>query len=204
MSKSDKLIHWDSPDNHAHDNMTVEEIELSYWGDCTNTFDEEQKHYVYARLMGITIDAYWFDLGGVSVIDIGGGPVSMLLKSKNMRPSTIWDPIRYPDWTRARYAVKNIEVIHRRGEDLTDTGWDEAWIYNCLQHVDDPRRIIENAKRAAKRVRIFEWVDLPVYPGHPHSLSKEFLDDCMGSKGIVTVLGERGCFGKGYSHIIDT
>jgi hypothetical protein len=29
------------------------EFEKAYWGDCCNTFDEEGKHFVYAKLMGI-------------------------------------------------------------------------------------------------------------------------------------------------------
>ena len=30
------------------------EFEMSFWGDCTNTFGEDQKHYIYGNLMGLT------------------------------------------------------------------------------------------------------------------------------------------------------
>ena len=26
-------------------------FESEYWGDCTNTFDEDQKHYIYAKYL---------------------------------------------------------------------------------------------------------------------------------------------------------
>lgn len=177
-------------------------FEASYWGDCTNTFDEEQKHYVYARLMGIPQLHFSFDAAGASVLDIGGGPVSMLLKTVNLKAGRVCDPLPYPEWTRARYAAKNIDVIMQGGEDIHEEGWDEVWMYNCLQHTTDPRLIIENAKRAAKLIRIFEWVDIPAHDGHPHELTKPFLDECLGSPGIVTILAERGCFGRAYSHIL--
>jgi len=177
-------------------------FEASYWGDCTNTFDEEQKHYVYARFMGIEINNYSFNAHGASVLDIGGGPVSMLLKTRNLKAGRVYDPLHYPQWTIDRYAIKNIDVVRKGGEEVNETGWDEAWIYNCLQHTEDPRLILANAKRAAKVVRIFEWVDVPPHDGHPHELSQQFLDDCLGYRGRVTQLAERGCFGKAYSNIV--
>src|ERR1035441_8915336 len=59
--------------------------EVNWWGNCVNTFGEETKQLVYARLMGLQI---WDDgnspfnimTGARTVLDIGGGPVSMLLK----------------------------------------------------------------------------------------------------------------------------
>ena len=38
------------------------EFEKDYWGDCCNTFDEDQKHYVYARLMGLEQEHYSFNV----------------------------------------------------------------------------------------------------------------------------------------------
>jgi hypothetical protein len=48
------------------------DVKAAYWGDCTNTFDEEQKHYVYARYMGLGRKHYSFDAQGRRVLDIGG------------------------------------------------------------------------------------------------------------------------------------
>jgi hypothetical protein len=91
-----------------------------------------------------------------------------------------------------------------RGEDIYEEGYDEAWIYNCLQHTDDPELIIQNALRAAKTLRIFEWADIPPHEGHPIELSKEKLDRWIGKEGQTIQLGESGCFGKAYYNVITT
>jgi hypothetical protein len=45
------------------------EFEKAYWNNCCNTFDEEQKHYVYARLMGIEINGYSFNANNKTILD---------------------------------------------------------------------------------------------------------------------------------------
>jgi len=181
-------------------------FESEYWGDCCNTFDEDQKHYVYARHMGLERVGYSFDVKGASVIDIGGGPTSMLLKTINLgQRGTVIDPLKYPDWTYDRYAAKGIKALVMRGEDAIIThfakGYDECWIYNCLQHTDDPERIIKNALNAAKTLRIFEWVDIPPHEGHPQEITKTALDRWIGKEGFVKQLAESGCYGKAYYNI---
>lgn len=178
------------------------EFEKEYWGNCANTFDEEQKHYIYAKYMGLPIEHYSFNAKGKKIIDIGGGPASMLLKCKNLKSGLVVDPIDYPDWTKARYKDHNIECLVGRGEDLKEDGWDEAWIYNCLQHTDDPSLIIRNAFNAADTVRIFEWINIPAHEGHPHELTENFFKECFFGTvnyGYGTVkLAEQGCYGEAF------
>ena len=150
-------------------NMSFHDVEhkfeKKYWGDCTNTFLEEQKHFVQARLMGIKVEGYSFDATGMRILDIGGGPVSMLLKAKNLAFGMVCDPITYPAWVYERYRAKGIIYLVLSGEHVISFGWDEVWIYNCLQHTTDPKKIIDNAKKAAPLIRIFEWIDFPPHPG---------------------------------------
>ena len=180
---------------HHHDDY---EFEKDYWGNCCNTFDEDQKHYVYARLMGLRQSHYSFVLPNISVIDIGGGPSSMLLKCNGLSKGLVVDPIDYPQWTKDRYSLMNINVNVDLGENVTETGYDEVWIYNCMQHAVSPATIIANARAAAPVLRIFEWIDIPAHDGHPHELTEESLNDWIGAKGNVTTLGESGCYGKAY------
>jgi hypothetical protein len=199
-----------------------QEFEKRYWGNCANTFDEEQKHYTYAKYMGILQVHYSFLVPHpqlsehqFSVLDIGGGPVSMLLKVMNLKQGLVVDPLPYPDWTRDRYAAHNIGVHLIPAENLDVKGWDEVWIYNCLQHVQDPAVIIRRACTAAKVLRIFEWVDVEPHEGHPHKLTKESLDDwilgglttkkaVMGFNegNVVSLRNERGCTGKAYYNVV--
>jgi hypothetical protein len=180
------------------------DFEKDYWGDCCNTFDEDQKHYVYGRLMGLKQVHFSFEVGNKRILDIGGGPTSMLLKCKDLVCGKVVDPIWYPQWTADRYAMKNIVVGVYPGEDVYETDWDEVWIYNCMQHAIDPQKIIDNAKRAAPILRLFEWIDVPAHDGHPHELTESNLNEWIGQKGSVIQLAESGCYGKAYYGVFNT
>lgn len=183
------------------------EFEKSWWGKCLNTFSEDSKHYGYAHRMQLIIN--WQDILGVEgkkILDIGGGPTSMLLKAKGiLKGSKVVDPIDYPNWTKERYKLAGIDLQVIPGEQITDTGFDEVWIYNCLQHTISPEQIIYNAKKAAPVLRIFEWIDFPPHEGHPHELTEQSLNTWIGQKGNTEYLEERtipytnhGLVGKAY------
>lgn len=177
------------------------EFERRYWGDCCNTYDEETKQFVYAELMGLTRVGFGFDCTGKTIVDIGGGPCSLLLKATNFISAIVIDPIEYPPWVYARYREHNVGFSHARGEDLTmpnRPSVDEVWIYNVLQHVDDPALIIRNAKAISKMVRIFEWVDIAPHEGHPHELKKDKLDEWLGIDGEVMYINQSGAVGYCY------
>ena len=184
-------------------------FESDFWGSCCNTFQEEQKQLVYAQLMGIKwvtggpkLDEWGFDTKGLSILDIGGGPVSMLLKGVGLESGTILDPLSFPNWVRQRYESKNIDLVTDKGENLDrmfivdEVAFDECWIYNVLQHVDDPALIIRNARSAAKLIRIFEWIDIPAYGGHPQELTKDKLEEWLGAPGQTQYLSRDGCHGR--------
>jgi hypothetical protein len=184
--------------------MEKHDFESAFWGNCANTLGEEIKQTVYAWRMGLRFSGDWrsdynIDMRGASVIDIGGGPVSLLLKCVNVR-GTVIDPLPYPAWCRDRYAAAGISFIPLRGEDLNGIPrmgpFDEAWIYNVLQHVDDPALILANARRLASVVRIFEWINIPAHPGHPHQLAEGFLAAALGGPGQTEQLNDRGCIGQ--------
>jgi glycosyltransferase involved in cell wall biosynthesis len=174
--------------------------EERWWGDCTDTSGEEEKQKVYAKYMGLTLNEQnKFIVNGVEkikVIDIGGGPVSMMLKTPQLLEGKVYDPSTYPDWTIKRYKQHNITYVKLGGEQVNEEGYDEVWIYNCLQHTEDPALIIENAKRAGKILRIFEWIDMPEEVGHPQVLTQDNLELWIGQKGNVKYINENGANGK--------
>ena len=175
------------------------QFEANYWGNCCNTFDEEQKHFVYGHFMGLTLEHYRIVTPKIRILDVGGGPVSMLLKTTELEEGLVVDPLRYPYWTVLRYGMKNISVKVKSGEDMTERGWDEVWLYNCLQHTIDPERIIQNCLKAAKVFRVFEWLDIHPHEGHPHMLTESAMNDWIGQKGQTVKLDNvRGCTGNAY------
>lgn len=115
------------------------------------------------------------DVSNKSVIDIGCGPFSLLQRHPARVPVAL-DPLDYQHLEDA-YREKNITRLKIKGEDLTEHygHFDEAWIYNCLQHVVDPSQILRNAIAVADCVRLFEWINLPPCPGHPHMLTLPML-----------------------------
>jgi len=177
--------------------------ELDWWGNCTNTFGEEYKQFAYARCMGLKTfhngkSPFNIDLNNASILDIGGGATSLLLKCVNHHHSKVVDPLKLPDWVIMRYQNAGIDFLNVTGESFNGAGFDEAWIYNCLQHTQNPELIIENAKQAANLIRIFEWIDTPTNEGHPHSLTKENLDTWLDGYGKVDLVNENTAVGKAY------
>ena len=177
--------------------------ESDWWGKCLNTYGEETKQLVYAQKMGLERfhdgkSPYNFSVKG-RVLDIGGGPTSILLKCPEVF-GTVVDPCSYPKWVHDRYELANIRYLKLAGEDIGYVDeFDEVWIYNCLQHTQDPEKIIKNSFRAAPIIRIFEWVDTKITMGHPHSFAKDVLDSWLGGNGkIETLNGEGTCRGKCY------
>lgn len=181
-----------------------QEFERSWWGDCTNTFTEETKQLTYGYKMGLTAysnNGKWpcYNLEGLRILDIGGGPVSMLLKCENRGDHcTVSDPCKYPAWVSARYFLANISLLTIKGEDFDKGQWDEVWIYNVLQHTENPEKIIQNARNISPLIRIFEWIDIPAHEGHPQELKEEDLNKWLGGTGTTEWLNENGCHGRSY------
>ena len=121
-----------------------QEFERKWWGTCQNTYGEETKQLVYARLMGLVTShdgnsPYSIDVQEKSILDIGGGPSSLLLKCRNLGYGMVVDPCVYPAWVHQRYAEANIAFLQMAGEEfVAEDQFDEVWIYNVLQHVENP------------------------------------------------------------------
>ena len=187
------------------------EWERDWWGDCSNTFNEEQKQYIYAHYMGL--DEYktnWYgrigwDFGSKSVIDFGGGPCSMLLKSK-AKNRTVFDPCIFPEWVQQRYEQSGINFVNTKAETLPEWSirWtisiksDECLLYNVLQHVENPELVITNARKIAKIIRIFEWIDTGISEGHLHNLKEDNLNEWLGGIGKVEDINQYPVVGKAY------
>lgn len=183
--------------------------ESDWWGNCGNTFGEKFKQLIYFAKMGLfwEIDVndgsrLWLKIPeNLAICDIGGGPDSALLQTRSLR-GTVVDPCEYPQWTKDRYEACGVQLVKMKGEDIPveDPQWrfDEVWIYNCLQHVEDPEKIINNAKKISRLIRVFEPIKTKIGPGHPHSFTEEWLNEKFGGKGKVEDMAQNGFFGTGY------
>lgn len=184
----------------------AQEWERNWWSNCANTVWEDVKQMNLAQYLGLkivpsTYTDYRIPLSGERILDIGGGPSSILLKCENVK-GTVIDPCHYPDWVAQRYKECGIEYIRMKGEDIpTKAKYDEIWIYNVLQHTDDPKKVIRNAQKVGKIIRLFEWINTGIVPGHLHSFNKEFFDKYLKGEGKVVNLSSNGLYGQAYTGV---
>ena len=178
--------------------------EGNWHGLCLNTYGEEKKQLLYAEKMGLSFQhngrtPYNIDVKGAEIADIGCGPVSLLLKTLNLGYAEAVDPLTFPSWVVDRYQSAGIKFVNLPGERWTgDRKFDEVWIYNCLEHTYDPKKIIENALERGKIVRIFEWLDTPSTIGHPQTLREAELNEWLGGEGRVEMVNRGRVNGKAY------
>ena len=125
--------------------------EINTWN---AVLDDENKIYEtdiffsrHALVMGLPT----YDDGRIHrVVDIGGGPLSGMLKYKGIA-GTVIDPILFDDKWIKRYSDKGIEYLQVTAEEFIESfdsasiwKYDEIWIYNCLLHVLDVEGILNN------------------------------------------------------------
>jgi len=165
------------------------EYEKAWHADCVNSYQEESKQISYATRMGLTIESRdgrypVIDFHGRSVIDIGGGPYSLLLKGINLK-GTVVDPLDMPQWCKDRYKAVGIEFIQEKAEEFDRGHYDIGLIYNCLQHTSDPKKIIENIRKTCDIIYIHEWLDTPISDGHIQTIRELELNEWLDAKVMV-------------------
>jgi glycosyltransferase involved in cell wall biosynthesis/SAM-dependent methyltransferase len=150
---------------------------------------EIRKQDTYARLMGLPPD---LNMGTKTILDVGCGPVSMLLRATHGGAVGV-DPQLMSEETKAKYAAANVALHFGKAEDFEPgRRFDEGWIYNCLQHVDDPNKVMAMMLRSVDSVRIFEWIDTPPSEGHPHTLTSEHFDRWLSGDKWLCLLWNTG------------
>ena len=127
------------------------------------------------------------DFGDEILVDIGSGPVGLLTRLKARQRIAV-DPlgIRTKDW--------HIKRIKAPGENipLPANYADRVFIYNTLQHVQSPSRVLAEAARIAKEktglIYIVEQLGLPTDGPHPHSLRRPLFEDWLKKCGPFEIL----------------
>jgi hypothetical protein len=103
-----------------------------------------------------------------------------------------------------RYKAAEIGYRVEKAEGFTvPDRFTECWIYNVLQHVVDPERVIEAARACAYTLRIFDWLETPAAEGHPHTLHAHDLNRWIGGSGQVAQIDENGAVGLAYYGFFD-
>src|SRR5271157_3366544 len=92
--------------------------EAAYWGNCLGmtAWGEFCKQEMYGREMEL-FEEYGtefaeLDMKGESVLDLGGGPVSMTLRCFNAKRLVVVDPCNWPPSVKRRYDNYGIEFVN--------------------------------------------------------------------------------------------
>jgi hypothetical protein len=144
--------------------------------------EQSYKHYentfnYYFKYLGIDKD-----LQGKTVIEIGPARCAGLLYCENFGESYIMEPTVY-EGVQEYYDSKGINIIRELYEDCDSPDVDEIWMFNLMQHVQDPDALISKAKKHAKVIRFFEPIDLGTNLEHPFTFSeadyRDYFGDCV-------------------------
>lgn len=193
--------------SHNHTWEEAQEEELFFWSTPGAELGEQLKQLTYAKYLKLDFihdgnSPYVIDKTGLKILDVGGGPVSLLLKTV-AREKVVADPCMFPSYVYERYTSNNIDYWHMPGEDLVGKHFDEVWMYNVLQHTQDPKLIFKNIRKALKNGGVFrflDWIDTPTNTAHPISLTydklSEWLAEYYEQPLLKTEINENGAVGK--------
>lgn len=135
------------------------------------------------------------NLEGKSIIEIGPGRIASLLFCENYSKSYIIEPTEY-DGIDHLYEGLDLSIIQKTAEEWDFEKVDEVWLFNLLQHVQDPDLLIKKCKESAKVIRYFEPLDLPTDNEHPFTFNLEDFKGYFGdSVKIYESIGEPGFHG---------
>lgn len=147
-----------------------------------NQYDYELNHHINIENFAQDRAAHSFmkreleivpDQKGKRILDVGGGPQSMLLDCFDFEYGEVVDPINYPQHIKklsSLYPACNITFTHSSIEDYENKEvFDEVWCYNVLPHAKDKYLFFNSILRCVRDggiLRIMEpWN--PGYEGHP-------------------------------------
>jgi len=155
--------------------------ELRYWDRWYDPALTREWHRGIAGLM--QLDAR--EIADRSVIDVGCGPVSLMFDYPPARGVGL-DPLDFGPEREAAYATRGLARLLVPAEEIAEDLWrlDEAWCYNCLQHVISPGAVLLTMTRLARgTIRIFEWIHEPVSEVHLHVLDPDLIANHLRAGG---------------------
>jgi hypothetical protein len=152
--------------------MQAQQEERKFWDEHDRAEHRAQQRFIAGLLN------FGYGDPPISVVDFGGGPTSLLLKGTGIRLRHVVDPLPLTDDEKKRYAGEKIVYHQTMAEnfDAEPKMFEEVWGYNCLQHVQVPEMILDRVRALQpKRIRWFEWVNVPESIVHPHMIDSKWL-----------------------------
>lgn len=105
------------------------------------------------------------------ILEIGPADFPALMFCENFRGAII-EPMPSPFLSEICSRC-NIALITRQVEIFHLPKSDEIWLFNIMQHVQNPDEFVNKCKESAETIRFFEPIDQPTCEYHPHTFSKD-------------------------------
>lgn len=119
------------------------------------------------------------DQEGKSILEIGSSDFPVLNFCYNYENSFVLEPI-LTDTLEALSKEAGFGIINKPAEEADFPKVDEVWIFNLLQHVQDPDIIIKKAKECSNVIRFFEPINTYRDLGHPWSFTLYYFQKNFG------------------------
>lgn len=152
--------------------LKAQEAERSFHNE---DFETGKEHY------GVSYEQYFKHLGidpdlkEKNIVEIGPADFPALGYCRNIgSKSLIIEPM--PSDHLKRFGIT---ILNELAEDAQYEA-DEVWLFNVLQHVIDPYKIVENAKKQVSVIRFFEPINYGVDQCHPWNLTMEMFNSWFG------------------------
>ena len=151
--------------------FAAQKEERAFWDQHDRHEHANQQRFIAANL------ALGFRERPRSVIDFGGGPRSLLLDYPIIVKHVV-DPLQLTTDEMEKYVNARVVYHQTMAENFEAKPgmFDEVWGYNCLQHVQVPGLVLQRVRALQpKKIRWFEWVDVPTSSVHPHLIDAKWL-----------------------------
>ena len=159
----------------------VTDITIARWNEAQRaersfhngeSFQEGFNHYMdsYGQYFNL-LSIHW-NQGSKKICEIGPADYPALVYChKKGIGSFIIEPM--PSETLKRFNIP----IRQEPAETCEYNVDEVWLFNVLQHVINPYKIVERAKKQSKVIRYFEPINYGVNECHPWNLTKEMFEE---------------------------
>jgi hypothetical protein len=138
----------------------------------------EQSYRQYFQHLGI------LNVSDRVIVEIGPADFPALAYVQHAKGSMIIEPM--PSEHLKRFGIP---INTGMAEDVEYEA-DEVWLFNVLQHVIDPHKIVERAKKQASVVRFFEPIDYGCDECHPWNLTEAMFREWFGDAVQIWEAGQ--------------
>lgn len=128
------------------------------------------------------------DFKDKTIIEVGAGPHgAILICEGNFKRGVVVEPLINDHLSSVRkiYEENNITIVTNAYEQEELGHFDETWLFNVLQHVICPEKILKKAAKTSNVIRVFESIDQPINVAHPHLINKSTFTTVLGDFGQI-------------------